>query len=128
MMSRTGNNRAVTLIEVMMTVIILTVGILGIIQAYIKSFDVLRISKDMLIEVSLAESKMAELQRSELENGGLDQTKTKGVFSGSYAYYKWELDITPSDIQGLNSVKLRCFTGEFQRLNEFVLASYVKNK
>ena len=73
--SRIGNKNALTLIEVMVAVIILTVGIIGIIQAYIKSLDVLQISKDYLVEAPLAESKMAEIRRAEAENGGLTQEK-----------------------------------------------------
>ncbi|MEI8012334.1 MAG: hypothetical protein WCI27_07645 [Candidatus Omnitrophota bacterium] len=128
MTSRTGNSRAVTIIEVMVTVIILTVGIVGIIQAYIKSLDVLRISKDMLTEVSLAENKLAELRRLELMDNGLAPASTKGSFTGNDGRFNWELDIRPSDIAGLNTVNVKCSAGYSRRAQEFILTSYAKNK
>lgn len=123
-----GNKRAVTLIEVMIAVIILTVGIIGIIQAYIKSLDVLQVSKDYLIEVTLTESKMAEIKRVEAENGGLTQEKQSGKFPSPYDNFNWEDEINPSDIQGFNTVKVRCFNGNNVPLRDFVLISYAKIK
>ena len=128
MMSRIGSKSALTLIEVMITVIILTVGIFGIIRAYMKSLDVLYISKGAMVEVSLAERKMAELRRSELENGGLEQAREKGAFPSPYEYFDWESEVYPSDVKGLNLLKVKCFDGRGHRLNEFVLVSYAKSK
>ncbi len=116
------------MIEVMITVIILTVGIIGVIQAYIKSLDVLQISKDYLVEVPLAENKMAEIQREEIEDGGLAQTRTSGKFQSPYDNFNWELEINPSDITGLNTVKIKCFNENTFPIREFVLISYAKNK
>jgi len=126
--SRIGNKNALTLIEVMIAVIILTVGIIGIIQAYIKSLDVLQISKDYLAEVPLAENKMAEIQREEVANRGLAQTKISGKFQSPYDNFNWEMEINPSDITGLNTVKIKCFNGTSFPIREFILISYAKNK
>ncbi len=126
--SRIGNKNALTLIEVMITVIILTVGIIGIIQAYIKSLDVLQISKDYLVEVPLAERKMAEIQLEEIENNGLAQTRASGKFQSPYDNFNWEMEINPSDITGLNTVKVKCFNENASPVREFVLISYAKNK
>ena len=126
--SRIGNKKALTLIEVMVAVIILTVGIIGIIQAYIKSLDVLQISKDYLVEAPLAESKMAEIRRAEAENGGLTQEKQSGKFQSPYDNFNWEMEINPSDIKDLNTVKIKCFDKNTFPLREFILISYAKNK
>ena len=125
---RIGNERALTLIEVMIAVIILTVGIIGIIQAYIKSLDVLQISKDYLVEVPLTESKMVEIQQTALENGGLSQEKQSGKFLKPNDNFNWENEISSSDVPGLNIVKVRCFSGNISPVRDFVLISYVKNK
>ncbi len=125
---RIGNEQALTLIEVMIAVIILTVGMIGIIQAYIKSLDVLQISKDYLIEVPLAESKMVEIQRAEVENGGLTQEKQGGQFPKPYDNFHWEDEIGPSDVPGLNTVKIRCFDKNIFPARDFLLISYAKSK
>ena len=125
---RIGSKHALTLIEVMITVIILTVGIIGIIQAFIKSLDVLQISKDYLAEVLLTESKMAELQRNEVENGGLAHAATNGKFQSPYDNFDWEVEINPSDIKDFNTVKVRSFNENAHPIREFVLISYAKNK
>ena len=126
--SRIGNKYALTLIEVMVAVIILTVGIIGIIQGLIKALDVLQVSKDYLAEVPLAENKMAEIKRQEAINGGLSLTKASGKFLSPYDNFNWEMEITPSDMVGFNTVRIKCFDENSFPIREFILISYAKNK
>lgn len=123
-----GNKKALTLIEVMIAVIILTVGIIGVIQAYIKSLGVLQVSKDYLIEVPLAESKMTEIERYESENNGLTLSKQSGTFQRPFNQFNWEMEINPSDLTGLNTIKVRCFNQNTFPVRDYVLVDYAKNK
>ncbi len=128
MISRIGSKDAITLIEVMIAVIILTVGIVGIIQAFMKSLDALQVSRDYLVEAPLAQSKMADMRLEEIGNNGLSQTSTNGEFQSPYEHFNWQLEINPSDMKGLNTVKIKCFNNNALRSREFVLISYAKDK
>ena len=116
------------MIEVMITVIILTVGIISVIRGYIVSLNAFSVSQDYLSEVSLAESKLLEIKQAELENGGLAQGFSQGKFSGEFDSFNWELEVLASEDKDLNIVKATVFREKATPIRKFSLVSYVKNK
>jgi len=117
-----------TFIEVMLTVVILSIGIIGVIRAYIFSLDALGVSQVYIDAVSLAQDKMIEVKQVEIENGGLAQGKSEGAFQGRYDGFNWELEVGASDIKGLNTVKVTVFKQKANPSRKFTLVSYVENK
>ncbi|MDP2905903.1 MAG: prepilin-type N-terminal cleavage/methylation domain-containing protein [Candidatus Omnitrophota bacterium] len=137
MTSRTGNNirggfpyleHGLTMIEVMLTVIVLAVGLTGVIRAYIVSLDALRASGDYIDAVSLAGEKMIAVKQEEIENGGLPQGKSQGKFPDGHNAFNWELEIDASGTAGLNTAKVTVFNELAYPVREFSLVSYVENR
>jgi len=130
MMFRIGSKlaRGFTFIEIMLTVVILSIGIIGVIRAYIFSLDALGVSQGYIDAASLAEGKMIETKQVEIENGGLPQGRSEGAFQGRYDRFNWELEVGASDIKGLNTVKVAVFNQKAIPLRKFTLVSYVENK
>jgi prepilin-type N-terminal cleavage/methylation domain-containing protein len=123
------NKRAgFTLIEVMITVIILTVGIISVIRGYIVSLNAFRVSQDYLSQVSLAESKLLEIKQGEIEEGGLAVGVSQGRFPGGFASFNWELEVLASDNKKLNIAKVTVFKEKVIPARKFSLVSFVKNK
>jgi len=117
-----------TFIEIMLTVVILSIGIIGVIRAYIFSLDALGVSQAYIDAAFLAQGKMIEAKQAEVENGGLGQGRSEGEFQGGYDRFNWELEVGVSDIKGLNTLKVTVFKQKANPLRKFTLVSYVENK
>ena len=129
MMSRIGNNNnGFTLIEVMLSVVIFTMGVIAVIRAYATSLNALQASQNYIYGVCLAKEKLAEIQQSEMENAGVSQGNDQGEFPGQWNRFQWKSQISATNEKGLNAVKITVFNAQTQPVREFSLASYVENK
>jgi type II secretion system protein I len=126
--SRTIRRWSFTFIEVMLAVIILTVGIVAIIRTYIVSLSAFQTAGDYITAISLAEDKMIQIKKNEIENDGLAQSKSKGKFAAPLSDFNWETEIEASDTKRLNTVKVTVFNEKDKPLRNFSLISYVENK
>lgn len=124
MTSRTGNSRGFTLIEVMVTVVILTLGIMGILRAYAVSLHALGISADYIDAICLSKEKMAEIEMDKMEYAGLREGIYRGKFNGRYKGFGWETEILPSGEKGLNLVNVSVFDNRPNPLKIFRLVTY----
>jgi len=115
-----------TLVEVLLTVTILAIGIIGVLRAYAVSVNSLGIGQENIDAVCLLKEKMSEIEQDALKQKGILPETSTGEFGGNFADYKWELDIKPSTLDSLNEVKLTVFHKESTR--KFTLWTYVENK
>ncbi|MDD5136192.1 MAG: prepilin-type N-terminal cleavage/methylation domain-containing protein [Candidatus Omnitrophica bacterium] len=91
--SRTGENkRAFTLVEVLVAVLILAVGMMGVIRAYITLANGI-IASGFTVDASyLLKDKMADLEKEAIENLGLPPGSRGGVFADDYSHFSWKAD------------------------------------
>jgi prepilin-type N-terminal cleavage/methylation domain-containing protein len=83
-MSRIGSNRGFTLVEVLLTIAILAIGLIGIIMAYSSLLNAAGVSYEYIDAVCLAKEKMAEIELDELQNKDLTKGTVKGEALGIY--------------------------------------------
>lgn len=101
--SRQKAKSGFTLIEVMLTVTILVIGIIGVIRAYTTAIDALKAAECGVEEACLLKEKMAEVKEKYIENYVISEGMESGEFVDEYAGYSWEKDITVAkfDIENL---------------------------
>ncbi len=101
MMSRTGNKQGFTLIEVLLAVAILSIGMIGVIRAYVVLMNGIEASRFTVEACYLLKNRMADVQTAAIE-GTVDRglwtvDRDRGMggnFEKGYASFKWEEDIT----------------------------------
>lgn len=99
-MSRTGNNRGFTLIEVLLAVSILAVGMIGVIRAYIVLMNSVEVSRFTVEAAYLSKIRMADIEKSAID-GAEDLYGTKsGRFEGDENRLGWEEEVTEIKIKG----------------------------
>jgi type II secretion system protein I len=118
------NKKAFTLIEVMLSVAILSIGLVLILQAFAQSFNIVRISKDNLIATLIIGNKMAEAQIQAKEDWDAFESGTDERFYFEGIKCEWEMDITPVEWESeemldldkvLNEVKTSLYWKEGRR-------------
>ena len=92
-----GRSRGFTLIEIMISVAILSFGLILILQGFTHSLNILRISENNLQATLLAEEKMAQLQidAKNSEYGFL--TDFNGESQIDNIEFRWQTSITPDE-------------------------------
>jgi type II secretion system protein I len=127
-MSRIGSNRGFTLVEVLLTIAILAIGLIGIIMAYSSLLNAAGVSYEYIDAVCLAKEKMAEIELDELQNKDLTKGTVKGEALGIYEDFNWEKTIEPSDDKKLNIVSVAVFKKDDIRSRRFILETYAYSK
>ena len=100
-MSRTGTNRslkiaAFTLIEVLAAVVILSIGMLGVVRAYITLANGIEMSAFTVQASYLLKTAMADVEKEAIENPGVSAGTKSGNFGKDYPGFRWEY--TSSDV------------------------------
>ena len=118
-------NRAFSLLELIISVAILSIGIIAILQAFSFSAQVTGLSCDIIKAVFLSEDKIQELELREKQKLITDEeakdTKEKDKFNWQYA-----VNLAPE----LNLYKLN-FEVSWQRRNRqegFAITTYLRNE
>lgn len=92
-----GLTRAFTLIEVLAAVMILSVGIIGVVRAYITLASGIETSAFTVQASYLLKTKMADIEKEAIENPGLPAGGGRsGSFGKEYPGFRWEY--TASDL------------------------------
>lgn len=118
--------RGLTLVEILLTITILSCGIMGVLSAYGILVDALAVSQTNIKAVCLLKDKMTEIEQMVLDEAGISQGLSIGDFKGSYKDFKWELNVKPSSIEGLNEVIV--IVSHKVKPREFSLVTYVQDK
>lgn len=93
MIKKTKNERALSLIEVLVTVLILSISILTLIQGISQGIMVLDTAEGLSEAALLAKKKMAELELEKFEIG----VESSGVFEENKKY-SWKVDIKDPEL------------------------------
>ncbi len=131
-MSRIGNNgplspeKGVTLVEILLAVVILSIGIAGVLRAYAVAVTALETGQDYIDAIQLLKGKMAEIEQEIIEEKGLSTGLSHGEFEGEFKDYQWERETRPSSVEGLLELKLAVSHPQKNRL--ILLVTYAENK
>ena len=144
-MSRTGNNQRIrnsveraeerrvwsaqkglTLVEVLLAVVVLSIGVAGVLRAYAGSVQTLEITQENIEAINLLKEKMAEIQQEIIEGKGLSAGSSTGDFEGGLKNYAWESVVQPGPHESLHELHLVVYQPGQTR--QFSLATYVENK
>lgn len=134
MMWLAGNNRrlrvyaqkAFTLIEVLLAVVILSVGITGVLRAYAASIGALEISRGTVDTIELLKEKMADVEQGMIEQGGISAGSASGQFTGEFKDYNWTREATTSAQDGLCELALSVSSADGTR--QFSVVTYAQDK
>lgn len=117
-----------TLVEALLSVIIIAVGTIFILQAFGQELTAAGISRDNIEAVVFLKEKMTEIEGEILRAGNPVNFPREGRFSGSGEKdFSWTLSFVPSELnEGLAQIYLSCFwksRGKTCRVN---LATFVR--
>ena len=118
--------KAFTLVEIMLTITILTVGIIGILRAYATSVNALEVSRDTVDAVCLLKEKMAEIEQAAIDEGGNSPGFSSGRFEDEFENFGWKLEVKTGSIEDLNEVTL--VVSRVGQPRKFSLVTYAENK
>lgn len=124
-----------TLIEIMVSVAILSLGLVLILQGFAHCLNILRISEDNLKAGLMAENKIAEGEIAAKENRGGWKNGLRDEFQyGNISYVwnidvesvKWELEEIPKSFEDLKEVRASLFWQEGKRSGSIPIVTYMR--
>ncbi|MEA3560865.1 MAG: type II secretion system protein [Candidatus Omnitrophota bacterium] len=124
-----------TLVEIMVSMAILSIGLVLILQGFAQSLNILRIAEDNLKATLLAENKMAEAGMSAKEEWDVfeEGLKEKFKFENMKCEWKiqvspveWEMEETPEAYEDLNEIKASLSWKEGKRKGKVPLMTYMR--
>ncbi|MDP8293069.1 MAG: type II secretion system protein [Candidatus Orphnella occulta] len=130
--------KAFTLIEVMLSVAILSVALVMILQAFAHFLSILRIAEDNLTGTLIAGNKMAEAQILAKEDWSSFENGVDEKFKLDNIKCDWEIDLTPVEFETeeeedfeegatLNEVDALLSWEEGKRKGVISLATYMRS-
>ena len=127
--------RGFTLVEVMLTIAILGIGIIGILRAYSAAITALEVSQYSMDAAGLLKERVAEFEQKCIEEDGLLPGIDKGEFEDRYKGFKWESEVNTLDLvvekdlkEYLNEVKITVVNGQVKPVRRFSLVTTMENK
>jgi len=104
-----NNDNGFTLIEVLIAIVILSVGLLGMASLTVGIINGNRFSNDLTTATTLAQDKMEEIRGASYSSVA---SETKAVLSSPYDEYKREVTITDdSPATGMKTVSVKVYWG-----------------
>jgi prepilin-type N-terminal cleavage/methylation domain-containing protein len=126
MISATGKSKGFTLIEIMISISILSVGLIFILQGLTQCISILSISRDNLEASLLAEEKMAEVEIAVKQDTATFSKDTSGEARSGNIELKWQIRLTPdSEYEDLNEVLDTVYWKEGRRSGASVFSTYL---
>ena len=118
--------QGLTLVEVLLAVVVLSVGMVGVLRAYAASIGALEITRETVNTVELLKEKMAEIEQGMIEQGGISAGSASGQFAGESEEYSWTREATTSAPEGLCELALTVTRSDSSRQASVV--TYAQNK
>lgn len=120
-----NNRNAFMLLEVILSVFIVTIGVVFVIGSFITSIKTFKASKSYLDALYLVEEKMWKFQ----ENGEIEEGSDSGEFE-DYKDAEWNVEAKELEDEELplNEVTLEIALKEDDRRRRFKVATYLFNK
>lgn len=124
--SKRKAQEGMTLVEILLAVVILSVGIAGVLQAYAVAVTTLETGQDYIDAIQLLKAKMAEIEQKAIEEKGLSVGLAQGEFEEGPGDYQWEWEVQPTPLESLHELKLVISSPSKSR--QFSLITYAENK
>lgn len=126
MISATGRSKGFTLIEIMISIAILSVGLIFILQGLTKCLSILRISQDNLEASLLAEEKTNEFKIVAKQETGSFSKVTSGESQSGNIALTWGIRLTPdSEYEDLNELITTVHWKEGRRSGASIFSTYL---
>lgn len=125
-MLRIGNS-GVTLVEVLLAVVVLSVGMVGVLRAYATSVGALEISRETVNTIELLKGKMADIEQTMIEQGGVSAGSSSGQFEGESGDYDWTWEARTTAQEGLCELALSVFRSD-GGARQFSVVTYAWDK
>ncbi|MDD5560718.1 MAG: prepilin-type N-terminal cleavage/methylation domain-containing protein [Candidatus Omnitrophica bacterium] len=95
MISVIGRNRGFTLIEIMISIAILSLGLILVLQGLTQCVGILRIAEDNLGASLLADDKIAEMEIAVKQDKDAFLKDASGESQSGNIEFKWQVRLTP---------------------------------
>lgn len=118
------DDRGFSVLEALVAVSILSIGIIGLLQAYGQGLRTGRMSRDRLVAISLAQQKLSEF---ESDPSSLSSGIQEGDFGEEFKDYRWEADVERGSVDGLYHVTIRIIWGLGGQENQWEMSAYMVN-
>lgn len=125
-MLRIGNS-GVTLVEVLLAVVVLSVGMVGVLRAYATSVGALEISRETVNTIELLKEKMADIEQTMIEQGGVSAGSASGQFEGESGDYGWTWEAGTTARESLCELALSVFRID-DGARQFSVVTYARDK
>jgi type II secretion system protein I len=122
-----------TLVEALLTMVILSIGIIAILGAYRTSLNALEAIRDNAQALSLLKEKMADIEIKAVERQNLTPGASRGSEIAGESSLGWESNIQPLEMDDsklkncLNEVRVSVSGGKKAAGFHFTAATYVEN-
>ena len=121
---RDRENAGFTLLEVMMTLAIISIAFVAILRSLGMSVDLSYESKNISLATLLAQGKMAEIEVA----GFPEVEEVSEEFGDEYPGFRWEKSISEIGVDGLRKVVVRVFWQESENANNVELITLISQK
>lgn len=115
-----NNNKGFLLLEVMVSVAILSTGLVLILNSFIRSIRAIDLSEDYFRAGLLFEEKIYEVYNSEIEEGS-----SNGVFPNFDNRFSWYLDIVKLQEDSLRELNLEISWNQGNKQQSMSVATYL---
>ncbi len=116
----------ITLVEVLLAVVVLSVGLAGVLRAYAASIGALEVSRETVVAIELLKEKMADVEQEMIEQGGISAGSASGGFDGKSVDYNWAWGTTTTAQEGLYELTMSVVRADGVR--QVSLVTYAQNK
>jgi prepilin-type N-terminal cleavage/methylation domain-containing protein len=97
-------DKGFTLVEVLLAVVVLSIGVVAVLQAYAASLAVLQAAQTTMTSVGLLNQKAGEVQQAVFEKTEIEQAGAEGEFESPFEDFAWSWEIKPADMEGLHEL------------------------
>ena len=126
MILATGKNSGFTLVEIMISIAILSMGLILILQGFTNSLNILRIAEHNLETSLLAEEKMVEMEINVKQDKPIPDKYLSGESQSDNIGFQWQIAIAADkEYEDLNKVLTTVSWQEGRRKGGSVFSTYL---
>jgi len=113
-------NKGFLLLEVMISVSILSFGLLLILNSFMRPIRAVELSKDYFKAGLLIEEKMFEICNSDIKEGS-----SQGSFSDFNSRFSWNMDVIKLEENTFKEINLRILWNERNKEQDMIVSTYL---
>ena len=124
-----------TFVELMITMVVVTVGLVFIIQGFIVASNVLDTAQNYLRVIPFLDAKMQDIEASARINNGVERHSDEGEFAFLAKNFNWNLEVVSTKEEGdpdlsedLDEVSLKVSWQERNSAKDLSVVTYLRNK